>query len=158
MPTPFYLPKVDMDQEKATIVSWEKKEGDQVNKDETILVVETEKVAIEVTSPATGILSGINCKPGDVLPVASIIAYILNPGETIPGEDVNPSNEESKPQQIEGRKSSNTPTQASPLAQKVAQDLGVDISKVPSKSDKVTKEDVEIYVAQQKKQSISIEP
>ena len=142
-----------MDQEKATIVSWEKKEGDLVKKDETILVVETEKVAIEVTSPADGILSGIKCKPGDVLPVATIIAYILKPGESLPDETDKTSNEERKPQQIEELKPSNTSTQASPLAQRVALDLGVDISKVPSKSDKVTKEDVETYAAQLKQPS-----
>ena len=146
-----------MDQEKATIVSWEKKEGDLVKKDETILVVETEKVAIEVTSPADGILSGIKCKPGDVLPVSTIIAYILKPGESLPEENGKPSNEERKPQQIEESKPSNTPTQASPLALRVAQDLGVDISKVPSKGDKISKEDVETYAAQLKQQSI-VEP
>jgi len=42
------MPKFDMDQEQATIVSWAKKEGDLVKFEETVLVVETDKVAIDV--------------------------------------------------------------------------------------------------------------
>ena len=74
-----------MDQEKATIISWEKKEGDAVKQDETLLIVETEKVAIDVTSPASGILAAIKFQPGDVVPVATVIAHILKPGEILPG-------------------------------------------------------------------------
>ena len=58
MPIPFIMPKVDMDQEKATIISWNKSEGDLVKENETVLVVETEKVAIDVPSPMTGTLGG----------------------------------------------------------------------------------------------------
>jgi pyruvate dehydrogenase E2 component (dihydrolipoamide acetyltransferase) len=83
MPTPFIMPKVDMDQEIATIISWEKQEGDEVKQDEVVLSVETEKVAIDVTSPASGILAGIKFHEGDVVPVATVIAYILKPGETL---------------------------------------------------------------------------
>ena len=83
MPVPFIMPKFDMDQEKATIISWSKKEGDFVKFDETILTVETEKVAIDVPSPATGTLAGILYKDGDVVPVTKVIAYILKEGETL---------------------------------------------------------------------------
>ena len=57
MPVPFIMPKFDMDQEKATIISWSKKEGDLVKFDESVLTVETEKVAIDVPAPATGTLA-----------------------------------------------------------------------------------------------------
>ncbi len=83
MPVPFIMPKFDMDQEKATIISWSKKEGDVVKSDETILTVETEKVAIDVPCPASGTLAGILYKDGDVVPVTEVIAYILKQGETL---------------------------------------------------------------------------
>ena len=82
MPVPFIMPKFDMDQEQATIVSWSKKEGDFVKFEETVLVVETDKVAIDVPAPATGILAGIRFKEGDVVPVTTVIAHILKEGET----------------------------------------------------------------------------
>jgi pyruvate dehydrogenase E2 component (dihydrolipoamide acetyltransferase) len=71
------MPKFDMDQEKATIISWSKKEGDYIEFDETVLTVETEKVAIDVPAPASGILAKILFKDGDVVPVTKVIAYIL---------------------------------------------------------------------------------
>ena len=83
MPIPFIMPKFDMDQEKATIISWSKKEGEFIKFDETVLVVETEKVAIDVPAPATGTLAGVLFKDGDVVPVTTVIAYILKEGETL---------------------------------------------------------------------------
>ena len=41
MPTPFIMPKFDMDQTSATVVEWLKNEGDFVQFDEEVLVVET---------------------------------------------------------------------------------------------------------------------
>src|SRR5512140_2142885 len=83
MPIPFIMPKFDMDQEDATISSWEKCEGDFVKQDETVLVVETAKVAIDVPAPATGVLAGIRYKQGETVPVTTVIAYILKEGETL---------------------------------------------------------------------------
>jgi pyruvate/2-oxoglutarate dehydrogenase complex dihydrolipoamide acyltransferase (E2) component len=83
MPIPFIMPKFDMDQEKATIIAWSKKEGDYIEFDETILTVETEKVAIDVPAPATGILARILFRRWDVVPVTQVIAYILKEGETL---------------------------------------------------------------------------
>jgi pyruvate/2-oxoglutarate dehydrogenase complex dihydrolipoamide acyltransferase (E2) component len=62
MPVAFIMPKFDMDQEKATIITWLKKEGDLIKMDESVLVVETEKVAIDVPAPAAGTLVGIRFK------------------------------------------------------------------------------------------------
>jgi pyruvate dehydrogenase E2 component (dihydrolipoamide acetyltransferase) len=82
MPTPFIMPKFDMDQETATVVEWLKQEGDHIEKYEEVLIVETDKVAIEVQAPATGKLARITAKAGDVVPVTAIIAYVLSEGES----------------------------------------------------------------------------
>ena len=87
MPTPVIMPKVDMDQEIATIITWEKNEGEFVKQDDVLLTVETEKVAIDVTSPASGILAGVKFQPGDVVPVATVIAFILKQGESLDDSD-----------------------------------------------------------------------
>ncbi len=150
MPTPVIMPKVDMDQEKSTIISWEKKEGELVKLDETILIVETEKVAIDVTSPATGILAGIKYQAGDVVPVATVIAQILNPGETLP---ISTEVTTPKPVKVAETEESTTkkqvPTgvQVSPLALRMAQEMGINFQDVPVTNNKVSKEDVEAYVA-----------
>ena len=150
MTTPVIMPKVDMDQEKATIISWEKKEGETVKQDEVLLTVETEKVAIEVNSPASGILAGIKYQAGDVVPVATVIAQILKPGETLAenAEKITPNQsqgklDEKKPMDMQVSKA----VQASPLALRVAQEMGININDVPSESKKISKEDVIAYAA-----------
>ena len=48
MPIPFIMPKMDMDQEEAFIGQWLKKEGDHVEKGETVIIIETDKITSEV--------------------------------------------------------------------------------------------------------------
>ena len=155
MPIPFIMPKFDMDQEKATIISWFKKEGDFIKFDETVLTVETEKVAIDVPAPATGTLAGILFKDGDVVLVTKVIAYILKEGETLadlPKADspTAPSNPEVAPvsQPIVSPQVSSVT--ATPIAIRMAKEEGVDLSKVATSGDRITREDVERFIANQR--------
>lgn len=78
------MPRVDQEQETAAVLEWLKTEGQQVSQGETILVIETDKIAIDVEAPATGTLAGISAHPGDIIPVGRVIAYILSEGEELP--------------------------------------------------------------------------
>ena len=84
MATEVIMPKVDMVMETGTFVEWLKKEGEHVNKGDALYVITSDKAAIELESPADGILAGVTAKPDDVIPVTEIIAYILAPGEALP--------------------------------------------------------------------------
>src|SRR5512145_1520188 len=86
MPTEVIVPKVDMVMETGTFVEWLVKEGGQTSKGDPLFVIITEKAAIEVESPADGILAGVTAKPDDVIPVTQTIAYILAPGEALPAK------------------------------------------------------------------------
>jgi pyruvate dehydrogenase E2 component (dihydrolipoamide acetyltransferase) len=155
MPIPFIMPKFDMDQEQATISTWLKKEGDFVKFEETILVVETDKVAIDVPSPATGTLAGILYQDGDVVAVTEVIAYILKDGESkadlptlssptaSPKLEPAPVNTLSTPTVI-------LPVKATPVAARMAKQEGLDLSKVVPAGSRITREDVEHYLADQK--------
>lgn len=160
MPVPFIMPKFDMDQENATVVEWIKNEGDKIELDEPVLTVETDKVAIEVPAPATGTLANILVEKGDIVPVTTVIAYILEEGETtgdLPNleehasEIVDPSPFATK--QTETVKAPNTESagvkaqvSASPVAVRMAQDLGINLEDVPTSGDKVTKSDIQAYL------------
>ena len=56
-----------------TVANWVKKEGDQVNQDEIIAEIETDKVVLEVVAPTDGILTKILKKEGDIVNSAEII-------------------------------------------------------------------------------------
>ena len=148
MPIPFIMPKFDMDQEKATIVSWSKEEGEFIQAEETALVVETEKVAIDVPAPATGKLAGIRFQAGDTVPVTTVIAFILQEGETLadlPGL--------AEPAAVAGMHPAEPVSDhaaasaaATPVAARLAKEKGVDLSRVRSKGERITRQDVERYL------------
>lgn len=155
MPVPFIMPKFDMDQEKATIISWSKKEGDFVKFEESVLTVETEKVAIDVPAPASGTLAGILYQDGDEVPVTKVIAYVLKEGETL--ADLPKADSQtlpSKPQvvpAIQTMVAAPAATMvATPVALRMAKEEGVDLSNVPASGDRITREDVERFIASQK--------
>lgn len=87
MPTEVIMPKVDMVMETGTFVEWLKKEGEHVNKGDPLFVIDTDKAAIELESPADGVLAGVTARLNDIIPVTEVIAYILAPGESLPAKN-----------------------------------------------------------------------
>jgi len=69
--------------EEGTITEWLKQPGDAVAKEEPLFVVETDKSAVEVGAPATGVLSQIIVQVGQTVPVSAPIAVIAQPGEAV---------------------------------------------------------------------------
>jgi len=86
--TEVVLPMLGITVEKGKIVEWVKKEGDSVEKGETIFVVEVEKATTEVESPAGGILAKILVPEGVEVPVLTVVGIITEPGEKFSEEDV----------------------------------------------------------------------
>lgn len=141
MPTSVIMPKMEMSQETATLIDWLVEEGQQVEKGQPIFEVETDKVTVEVESPAAGLLSGLSAKPGDVIPVTTIIAYILIEGERLPVEEPVAANHQtpSTPDVVSAVYS------VTPVARRLADDLSVDLSSVvgTGPGGRITRGDVE---------------
>jgi pyruvate dehydrogenase E2 component (dihydrolipoamide acetyltransferase) len=78
------MPALEMAQETGKVISWRKREGEQVVKGEPLLEVETDKAVVEVESPGDGILSAVSAREGAVIPVGQTIAWLLAPGEATP--------------------------------------------------------------------------
>ena len=78
------MPALEMAQETGKLVSWLKKEGEQVTKGDMLLEVETDKAVVEIEAQSDGILGGVTARTGDVIPVGQTIAWLLKPGESVP--------------------------------------------------------------------------
>src|SRR5678810_305308 len=78
------MPALEMAQDSGKLVSWLKQEGESVRKGEMLLEVETDKAVVEVEAAADGILAGVTAKPGDVVHVGHTIAWLVQPGESLP--------------------------------------------------------------------------
>jgi pyruvate dehydrogenase E2 component (dihydrolipoamide acetyltransferase) len=82
MPTEVILPRVDMDMAEGRISRWYVEEGASVAKGQPIFEIETDKAAMEVEAPASGIIRGISAALDTALPVGSTVAWIDGEGES----------------------------------------------------------------------------
>ena len=70
------MPQMGESIAEGTIVRWIKKVGDQVDKDEPLFEISTDKVDAEIPAPAAGVLLEIAVKDGETVPVNSVVAKI----------------------------------------------------------------------------------
>ena len=68
---------------EATVSKWIKNQGDQVRIDEPIVELETDKVNVEVPSPAEGIISKINFKTGAKVEVGALLGTISSRSDKV---------------------------------------------------------------------------
>lgn len=128
---------------EATIVEWYKKVGDNIEEGEVILSVETEKVNVEIPSPASGILKEINFHPDDVVPVCDVLGVISTEAEN----ESQPSDQEVATKKIK----------ISQLAKKIAKTNGIDLDTLTSGTGpggRITKDDI-LKIVENKKNTPS---
>ena len=71
------MPRLGTEMTKGTVVEWLKKEGDRVDENEALFVVDTEKAVLEVESEVTGVLKKILVSDdSQEIPVGQAVAII----------------------------------------------------------------------------------
>lgn len=145
MITKIIMPKLGETMDEGQIGKWLRKEGEKVEKGESLFEVTSDKANFEVESPSTGVLRKILAEEGQAVPVTKVVGYIADsmkeqlPEEvttvTPPPEPVSPPSERKKR------------TKISPLARKLAEQRGIDVSQIEGSGPggRITKEDVEKF-------------
>jgi 2-oxoglutarate dehydrogenase E2 component (dihydrolipoamide succinyltransferase)/2-oxoisovalerate dehydrogenase E2 component (dihydrolipoyl transacylase) len=138
------MPQLGESIAEGTVVKWLVPVGGMIEKDQSLLEVETEKVALEIPSPATGLLSEIVVQEGETVPVGTLLARIAS---TPPSEAIN------RVGGVVVRPMEPTPEgedHHSPAVQQLAKAQGVDLSQVKGTGagGRVTKKDVQNFIAQ----------
>ncbi|UDL87230.1 pyruvate dehydrogenase complex dihydrolipoamide acetyltransferase [Mesorhizobium sp. PAMC28654] len=90
MPTEVILPKVDMDMATGQISRWFATEGATVKKGDVLFEIETDKAAMEIDAPASGILRDVTGKEGVDIAVGAPVAWIYAEGESYAAKQVAP--------------------------------------------------------------------
>jgi len=147
--TSMVMPQMGYDMHEGKVVRWLKKEGEEVIRGEVIAEIETDKATVEYEAYTGGVMAKIVAEEGVTIPVGGLIAVITNPGEAIPegildaetpaapaapaapvetddSSDTDdwklPAPEQAAPA------SSNGEVRASPLARRLAEERGIDLS------------------------------
>src|SRR5213075_3403412 len=70
------VPQLSESISEATLVSWKKKAGEAVKRDENLIDIETDKVVLELPAPVDGVLAKIVKNDGDSVTSGEVIAVI----------------------------------------------------------------------------------
>lgn len=158
----FKFPDVGEGIHEGTIVKWRVKEGDNVENDQILADIETDKAVVEIPSPRKGTILKLYHKEGEVIKVGETLAVIGEKGEKIPKkeekytgsvvgflEEAPDEKEKPKVKQQISSKSVSEKIMAVPKARKLAQELNVDLSKITAtaKDGIITEEDVKNHAA-----------
>ena len=150
------MPRLSDTMEEGTLAKWFKKVGDTVKEGEILAEIETDKATMEFESFYDGVLLHIGIDEGSTAPVDSIIAIIGSKGEDISkiiNNDPPVVKEEPTPVVKEEVKAdstisiSNDRILISPLAKKLANEKGIDISAVKGSGDngRIIKRDIDSF-------------
>jgi 2-oxoglutarate dehydrogenase E2 component (dihydrolipoamide succinyltransferase) len=151
---------------EGTIVRWMKKVGDQVERDEPLFEITTDKVDAEIPAPAAGVLAEITVKEGETVAVNSVVGTIAQPGEVpAPEPQRSPAPTPAAPSPVPAAPARpvavTAPTstrdelrrrKSSPLVRRIARENNVDISAITGSGigGRVTKHDILALLDKQK--------
>ena len=158
------MPRLSDTMEEGTLAKWFKKVGDTVKEGEILAEIETDKATMEFESFYDGVLLHIGIDEGSTAPVDSIIAIIGSKGEDI-SEIVNNDTPVAKEEPIPVAKEEPSPVAKeqvkpvsiismsndriliSPLAKKLADEKGIDISAIKGSGDsgRIIKRDIDSF-------------
>ena len=135
----------------ATLVSWHKKPGDAVARDENLVDLETDKVVLEVPAPAAGVLKEIRLGDGTTVTSGQILAVIEEGATAVPGASApaimaaaNGATSTAAAATKEAPAAAGTGGKLSPAAKRVAEENHVDPKAVAGsgRDGRVSKSDV----------------
>jgi len=166
------MPRLSDTMTTGTVATWLKKVGDTVKEGDILAEIETDKATMEFESFNAGTLLYIGVQEGDSAPVDTILAILGPEGTDVSGIVANykagavseaPKNEEKPVTETEVSSNSQLPTSnsdrifASPLAKKIAQDKGINLSQVKGSGEngRIVKSDVENFTVSSSQPHVS---
>jgi pyruvate/2-oxoglutarate dehydrogenase complex dihydrolipoamide acyltransferase (E2) component len=137
------MPQMGVSVAEGTIVEWRKQPGDEVEADEPILEISTDKVETEVPAPGSGRLKEVLVEAGETVDVGTVLATIEPAGATpmaaVPEERAPADGDGGAPERGDGRAPPVTP-----VVRRMAEEHNLDLSQIQGsgRRGRVTKKDV----------------
>tara|TARA_Y100000741_G_scaffold316661_1_gene263066 strand:+ start:174 stop:1367 length:1194 start_codon:yes stop_codon:yes gene_type:complete len=139
-----------------TVANWLKKEGENVNQDEVIAEIETDKVVLEVLAQSDGVITKIIKPEGEIVSSAEIIGEFSESKES-PSSSSDKSSSDKKEVKTKANKKSVKPAskKIGPAAKKIISEENIDPKdiKASGRDERITKADVINHLESDKKQS-----
>ena len=151
MATNVIMPSLGFDMTEGRLARWLKNEGDPVEKGQAIAEIETEKATVEIEAAASGILARTIVQAGETVPVGTVIGVIVETGEEVVSVPATPAPPPPAPvpEVGEGAAPSEARVKASPVARRMAEEAGLDLSRIKGAGPggRVLERDVQAAIA-----------
>ncbi len=138
-----HVPTLGESVQEASVGPWQKKEGQSVRKDEVLVELETDKVAVEVTAPEDGLLKTIVAAEGADVEIGGLLAT-LEPGVKAESNATNAAVEKGSSSEPNGGLESQAGSRHGPAVDRIAKESGRDPERVSGtgRDGRVTKGDM----------------
>jgi len=172
MATEIKVPPLGESIVEATVGRWLKREGESVSKGDPVVELETEKVNMEVTANGSGVLGQIVKQEGETVNIGDTLAVIASAADARPPVPTRPARLRPQPApqpptqpaspppapapalatqpptQPATQVSNQDAVRATPLARRMAEEYGVDLTQVQGTgpAGRVTHDDVSVYL------------
>lgn len=150
MPSKIVVPDLGESVIEATVAEWLKKAGDRVAVGEAIVVLETDKVTLEVAAEHDGVLARIERQPGEDVKIGDVLGVIEESGANgaaAQGEQPTAGKQAAAAPPEAVKPGDSTKERITPVARRMAQERDVDLAQVPpGYGGRVAKEDVQRYL------------
>jgi pimeloyl-ACP methyl ester carboxylesterase len=159
MATAVTMPRLGLTMVEGTVVDWRARPGDVVEKGQTIVVIESEKVEIELEAFASGKLAAVYVEPGETVPIGALLGAIVEPNAPfdreafakafVPETEGAPAGATGTPsgarEPIPTSRAPASGVKAAPAARAAAKKLGVELDSITGTGPggRITVEDVE---------------
>ncbi|RMH37446.1 MAG: 2-oxo acid dehydrogenase subunit E2 [Nitrospirae bacterium] len=143
------MPQLGETVAEGTVIKWLVPQNGHVEKDQPILEVETDKVALEIPAPASGALSEILVREGETVAVGTVLGRLEIGGQ--PVETRSQSDTERRQEGLAGT-SVKEGEHFSPAVRRLAKEYGVDLYQIrgTGAGGRITKTDVLAYLERQR--------
>lgn len=147
--TKILVPTLGESVTEATVAQWLKKEGETVKADEPIVELETDKVTLEVNAPSDGVISKIIVGEGQNVGVGALLGELSAANDVAKPSAPKPAVAPAPATAVASvhKAPSNEDAKLSPAVRKLMADNNVDASQIQSSDGRLSKEDVEKYIA-----------
>ena len=154
------VPQLSESVAEATLVSWHKQPGEAVSRDENLIDIETDKVVLELPSPADGVLVEIIKRNGDSVVADELIARIDTEAKATATAKPAAKEAPAQPAPAPAKAAAPAAGVALPAARKILDEKGIDAAAVPGsgRGGRVTKADALAAQAPQAPQATPAAP
>ena len=160
---------------EGTLTKWLKKAGERVERDESLFEISTDKVDTEIPSPAAGVLAEVLVEEGATVAINTIVARIDEKGDAAvsaaprPAPSPSPAPPATPPPSlpVAATPPAQPPAEEaqslgplSPLVRRMSREYGIDLGQIKGTGAgaRITKQDVEAYIAAQAERTVQGPP